>query len=68
MGLVERQSDFFQARFDASWELDIFGRVHWSVKAAEADIAAAQENHRNVLVSLLAEIARNYVELRPQSD
>ena len=61
---VGEERDFFQTRFDASWELDIFGRVHWSVKAAEADTAAAQENHRTVLVSLLAEIARNYVELR----
>jgi NodT family efflux transporter outer membrane factor (OMF) lipoprotein len=61
---IGEERDFFQTRFDASWELDIFGRVHWSVKAAEADIAAAQENRRNVLVSLLAEIARNYIELR----
>ena len=61
---IGEERDFFQTRFDASWELDLFGRVHWSVKAAEADTAAAQENHRTVLVSLLAEIARNYVELR----
>ena len=61
---VGEERDFFQTRFDASWELDLFGRVHWSVKAAEADTAVAQENHRTVLVSLLAEIARNYVELR----
>ena len=61
---IGEERDFFQTRFDANWEIDVFGRVHWSVKAAEADIAAAQENHRNVLVSLLAEIARNYVELR----
>jgi multidrug efflux system outer membrane protein len=61
---IGEERDFFQTRFDANWEIDVFGRVHWAVKAAEADIAAAQENHRNVLVSLLAEIARNYVELR----
>ena len=61
---IGEERDFFQTRFDASWEIDIFGRVHWAVKAAEADIDAAQENYRNVLVSLLAEIARNYIELR----
>lgn len=61
---IGEERDFFQTRFDASWEIDIFGRVHWAVKAAEADIAAVQENYRNVLVSLLAEIARNYIELR----
>ncbi len=58
------EQEFFQTGFDASWELDIFGRVHWAVKAAEADIAAAEENRRDVLVTLLAEVARNYVELR----
>jgi len=61
-GLVE--GDLFRAGFDASWELDLFGRVRRSVEAAEADIAAAEENRRDVLVTLLAEVARNYVELR----
>lgn len=57
-------SDLFQTNFDASWELDLFGRVRRSVEAAEADIAAAEENRRDVLVTLLAEVARNYVDLR----
>lgn len=58
------EQDFFQSSFDASWELDMFGRVRWSVEAAEATIAAAEENRGDVLVTLLAEVARNYVELR----
>ncbi len=58
------EQEFFQTSFDASWELDVFGRVRWSVEAAEADIAAAEENRRDVFVTLLAEVARNYVELR----
>jgi len=58
------EQEFFQTSFDASWELDVFGRVRWSVEAAEADIAAAEENRRDVLVTLLADVARNYVELR----
>ncbi len=56
--------NFYQTGLDASWELDFFGRIHWSVQAAEADIAAAEEDRRDVLVTLLAEIARNYVDLR----
>jgi len=58
------EQDIWQDGFDASWELDIFGGVRRSVEAAMADIGAAEENRRDVLVSLLAEVARNYVELR----
>ncbi|MBI3247300.1 MAG: efflux transporter outer membrane subunit [Deltaproteobacteria bacterium] len=58
------EQDFFQSSFDASWELDVFGRVRWSVEAAEANIAAAEESRGDVLVALLADVARNYVELR----
>ncbi|MGE0683503.1 MAG: efflux transporter outer membrane subunit [Candidatus Binatia bacterium] len=58
------EQDFFQSSFDASWELDVFGRVRWSVEAAEANIAAAEESRGDVLVTLLADVARNYVELR----
>src|SRR4051794_40085542 len=60
----DRDENFYQAGFDASWELDIFGGVRRSVEAASADIAASEENHRDVLVTLLSEVARNYVELR----
>lgn len=58
------ESDLFQLNFDATWELDLFGRVRRSIEAAEADIAAEEENLRDVLVTLVAEVARNYVELR----
>jgi len=56
--------DNWQAGFDASWELDLFGGVRRGIEAAEADVAAAHENHRDVLVTLTAEVARNYIELR----
>lgn len=59
-----RDDDFYQAGFDATWELDIFGGVRRSLEAASADLAAVEENRRDVLVSLLAEVARNYLELR----
>lgn len=54
----------YTAGFDAGWELDLFGGVRRSVEAAEADLQAAGEDLRDVLVSLLAEVALNYVEAR----
>jgi multidrug efflux system outer membrane protein len=56
--------EFYVAGFDAGWELDLFGGVRRSVEAAEADIQATQEGLREVLVSLTAEVALNYVEVR----
>jgi NodT family efflux transporter outer membrane factor (OMF) lipoprotein len=54
----------YTAGFDASWELDFFGRVARNVEAAEADIQSAEEDRRSVLVTLVSEVARNYLELR----
>jgi multidrug efflux system outer membrane protein len=56
--------DLFLAGFDAGWELDIFGGVRRSIEAADASLAASVENRRDVLVTLLAEVARNYLEVR----
>lgn len=60
----DNSSDFYNVGFDASWEIDVFGRVRRSIEAADADVVSAAEQRRDVLVSLLAEVARNYVELR----
>jgi NodT family efflux transporter outer membrane factor (OMF) lipoprotein len=54
----------YQTGFDASWEIDIFGGVRRGIEAANAEVQAAVENRRDVLVTLAAEVARNYVELR----
>jgi outer membrane protein, multidrug efflux system len=58
------EGDLFQAGFDTSWEIDLFGGVRRSIEAADADLAASVEDLRDVLVTLLAEVARNYVEVR----
>jgi NodT family efflux transporter outer membrane factor (OMF) lipoprotein len=58
------EADLFPAGFDASWEIDVFGKVRRDVEAADADVAAQVENERDQLVSLFAEVARNYLELR----
>jgi NodT family efflux transporter outer membrane factor (OMF) lipoprotein len=57
-------SELYTANFDAAWELDIFGGVRRSVEAAEGDLQASEEDLRNVLVSLLAEVALNYLDAR----
>jgi multidrug efflux system outer membrane protein len=50
--------------FDASWEIDLFGRVRRSVEAARADLGAESANYRDAQVTVAAEVARNYFELR----
>ena len=59
-----QERNFYQMGLDASWEIDLFGRLHWAERALGADISAAEEDRRAVLVALLAEIARTYIELR----
>lgn len=59
----EGEYELYTAGFDAAWEIDIFGGSRRSVEAAEADLKAAQENLHDVFVSLLAEVALNYVEV-----
>ena len=61
---VSRNQNLFQAGFDATWELDVFGGIRRAVEAADADIAASEESRRDALVTLLAEVALNYVQLR----
>jgi NodT family efflux transporter outer membrane factor (OMF) lipoprotein len=52
------------AEIDASWEPDFFGSVRKNVAAYDADIQTGQENLRNTMVSLTAEVALDYVNLR----
>ena len=57
-------SNQYQTGFDAGWELDIFGGVRRAIEAADADLQAAMETRRDVMVTLTAEVARNYIDLR----
>lgn len=56
--------NLYNADFDAAWELDIFGGTRRAVEAANAEIGAAEYSERDVLVSLLAEVARDYITAR----
>lgn len=59
-------SDFnlYTARFDASWEIDIFGGTRRAVEAADAQIMAARFSRDDVLRSLLGDVAGNYIQAR----
>ena len=61
-GAVE--GGLFQIGFDANWEMDFFGGVRNSVKAATAEVVVAEEARRDVMVTLVSEVARNYIALR----
>ena len=54
----------YDAHFDASWEIDIFGGLRREVQEANALFQTVEEDRRAVLVSTLAEVARNYIEVR----
>jgi multidrug efflux system outer membrane protein len=65
---ISTDSKLYAANFDASWELDLFGGVRRSVEAAEGDLQASEESLRDVLVSLLSELALNYFDVRTYQD
>ncbi len=56
--------NLYNAAFDAAWELDVFGGKRRALEAARAEVGVAEAGQRGVLISLLAEVARNYIESR----
>lgn len=60
----DRTTNAYEAGFDATWEMDILGRVSESIAAAEADAQAAQETLRALAVTMASDVARAYVQLR----
>jgi NodT family efflux transporter outer membrane factor (OMF) lipoprotein len=61
---ISRDNTFYEPRFDAAWELDLFGRTRQAVAAADARVQAAEEQHRGVQLTVAAETARAYLALR----
>ncbi len=57
-------NNIYQAGFDAAWEVDVFGGKRRATEAARAEVAAVEFDRRATLVTLLGEVARNYVEAR----
>jgi len=58
------ETNIYQGQFDMSWEADVFGRIRGEVHAATADVAAQEEDRRNVLITLLGDVATNYTLVR----
>lgn len=61
---TDPDSELWTAGFVASWEIDVFGGIRRSIEASEADFAAAVEDRRDVLVTLVSDVAGNYIQLR----
>ncbi len=56
--------NIFQVGFDAIWELDFFGKFRRSRQAAYYTLEAAREDSQSVLISMLSEVAVNYIGIR----
>ncbi|MCF6311407.1 MAG: efflux transporter outer membrane subunit [Verrucomicrobiales bacterium] len=54
----------FSVGFDSGWEIDVFGGIRRAVESSQASVEASVEAYRDVLVSLEAEVALNYIEMR----
>ncbi|HEY7165252.1 MAG TPA: efflux transporter outer membrane subunit [Candidatus Binatia bacterium] len=61
---VQLEQSLYRTGFDSSWEIDVFGGVRRSVEAADATIEASIEDRRAVLVTLLGDVASNYMDVR----
>ncbi len=63
-GLNTGTRDNFNASLQASWEPDLFGRTGFAVTAAEAELGASQAAQQGLLLTVVAEVAINYFEIR----
>lgn len=59
-----RSAEIYRVGLDASWELDLWGRIRQSVRAADAALGVAVEDYHDALVILVGEVARQYFVVR----
>ncbi|WP_039055103.1 efflux transporter outer membrane subunit [Enterobacter sp. Bisph1] len=64
LGALTQPVNLYQGSFDAQWELDLWGKVRRQVEAASAQQQQAIEQRNDALVSLEAEVARAWLQLR----
>jgi multidrug efflux system outer membrane protein len=67
-GIPQFTASYYDVGFDAAWELDLFGRVRREVEASTAQLQGAEAGLRDAQVSVTAEVARTYFELRGQQE
>jgi multidrug efflux system outer membrane protein len=65
-GGAVRDQEFYDAGFDALWELDFFGRLRRAQQASHAELEASEARLRDAMVVVSAEVTRSYFELRGQ--
>lgn len=58
------KNDYYQIGVDMAWEIDIFGKTRREAESSKAQYRAMVENLKNVNVSLISDIATNYINLR----
>ncbi|MBN2294551.1 MAG: efflux transporter outer membrane subunit [Pirellulales bacterium] len=63
-----RIRDWWSGSTDLSWEIDVFGRLHRLLEAADADIGEKRELYRDTLILLIAETATTYMEARSHQE
>jgi multidrug efflux system outer membrane protein len=63
-GKNPKPENLFSSFLDATWELDLFGKTRRAVEAATATIESDIEQRNNILISVWAEVALNYMEVR----
>jgi multidrug efflux system outer membrane protein len=61
---TDRTASTFAATINVGWELDVWGRIRRSTEAARAELLAAEEGRRTVILTLVSAVATSYVELR----
>lgn len=63
-GPRSRRGELYRVGFDATWELDLWGAVRRNVEAARATVESVEATRDDVLISVQAEVAVNYITLR----
>ena len=65
---TDRSFDEFLLGFDVAWELDLWGKFRRGIESSDAELLAAVADYDDVLVSLLAEVAANYIAIRTSQE
>ena len=61
---LQKPFNTFQTGFDASWELDVFGKKKRALEASSAELESAEATADDARISILAEVARTYIDIR----
>jgi multidrug efflux system outer membrane protein len=61
---VPFENNVYEAGFDAAWEIDVFGGNRRATEAARAEVTASEFGRRATLITLLGDVARNYIDVR----